>query len=98
MEALGEVLRAQGNLTSAEACLREGLEKLEGCRGPKDPEIGGSLVNLASLLDQLNRPAPRSPHTPDAIGSVFYAAMCGFAGLRGVFLTCSLVFFRAGCD
>ena len=55
LEALGEVLRAQGNLTSAEACLREGLEKLESCRGPKDPEIGGSLVNLASLLDQVGR-------------------------------------------
>ena len=56
LEALGEVLRAQGNLTSAEACLREGLEKLESCRGPKDPEIGGSLINLASLLDQVGRP------------------------------------------
>ena len=55
LEALGEVLRAQGNLTSAEACLREGLEKLESCRGPRDPEIGGSLINLASLLDQVGR-------------------------------------------
>ena len=32
-----------------------GLEKLESCRGPKDPEVGGSLVNLASLLDQVGR-------------------------------------------
>jgi tetratricopeptide (TPR) repeat protein len=56
LEALGEVLRAQGNLTSAEACLREGLEKLEACQGKHDPEVGGSLINLASLLDQVGRP------------------------------------------
>ena len=28
---------------------------MERRRGPKDPEIGGSLVNLASLLDQVGR-------------------------------------------
>ena len=38
-------------------------------------------------MTSLNRPAPRSPHTPDAIGSVFYAAMCDFAGFaRGACL------------
>ena len=55
------------------------------CRaaGPLAPSLG---LHSRRKMTSLNRPAPRSPHTPDAIGSVFYAAMCGFAGLRGVCL------------
>ena len=61
------------------------------CRaaGPLAPSLG---LHSRRKMTSLNRPAPRSPHTPDAIGSVFYAAMCGFAGLRGVCLRGVFVF------
>ena len=69
---------------------------LRGLRGPRRTRCraAGALAPLLGLrsrrkMTSLNRPAPRSPHTPDAIGSVSLRCdvwLCRFA--RGVFEGC----------
>ena len=75
---------------------------LRGVRGLRSSqyEVIGSLAPSLGLhsrrkMTSLNRRAPRSPHTPDAIGSVLLRCYVCLVGLRGVFLRGSLV-FRAG--
>ena len=60
-----------------------GLRRTKGlAAGPLAPLFG---LHSRRKMTSLNRPAPRSPHTPDAIGSVLRCEGC-LVGLRGVCL------------
>ena len=61
------------------------------CRaaGPLAPSLG---LHSRRKMTSLNRRAPRSPHTPDAIGSVLLRCYVCLVGLRGVCLRGLCVF------